>query len=37
METAWLDACHDGATPDFEELRKRNVESQDRDDTVLEG
>ena len=37
MEAAWLDACRAGATPDLEQLRKRNVESQESDDTVLEG
>jgi len=37
MAAAWLDACRAGATPDLEQLRKRNVESQESDDTVLEG
>jgi len=37
MATAWLEACRAGTTPDLERLRKRNVDSQDSDDTVLEG
>ncbi len=37
MEAGWTAACGAGATPDLEQLRRRNVESQGCDDTALEG
>jgi serine/threonine-protein kinase len=37
MGTAWIDASRAGTTPDLEQLRRRNIDAQGSDDTVLEG